>query len=85
MEKAERRALLGFVLISWLALGVRPVFWYKSRRMYVTEEHLVPVAWLFESLETVRSSPSNRKRLTRLSGRGILDSYHNNATNQSST
>lgn len=63
MEKAERRALLGFVLISWLALGVRPGFWYKSRRMYVTEEHLVPVAWLFESLETVRSSPSIRKRL----------------------
>ena len=63
MEKAERRALLGFVLISWLALGVRVGFWYKSHRMYVTEEHPVPVAWLLESLETVRSHPSNRKRL----------------------
>ena len=62
MEKAERRALLGFVLISWLALGVRAGFWYKSHRMYVTQEHPVPVAWLLESLETVRSSPSNRKR-----------------------
>ena len=62
MEKAERRALLGFVLISWLALGVRAGFWYKSHRMYVTLEHPVPVAWLLESLETVRSSPSNRKR-----------------------
>ena len=30
--------------------------------MYVTLEHPVPVAWLLESLETVRSSPSNRKR-----------------------
>ncbi|MGB2190780.1 MAG: helix-hairpin-helix domain-containing protein, partial [Flavobacteriales bacterium] len=29
---------------------------------YVTQEHPVPVAWLLESLETVRSSPSNRKR-----------------------
>ena len=62
MEKAERRALLGFVLISWLALGVRAGLWYKSHRMYVTLEHPVPVAWLLESLETVRSSPSNRKR-----------------------
>ena len=63
MEKAERRALLGFVLISWLALGVRAGFRYKSHRMYVTEEHPVPVVWLLESLETVRSHPSNRKRL----------------------
>ena len=62
MEKAERRALLGFVLISWLALGVRAGFWYKSHRMYVTEEHPVPLVWLLESLETVRSHPSNRKR-----------------------
>jgi DNA uptake protein ComE-like DNA-binding protein len=63
MEHAERRALLCFVLISWLALGVRAGFWYKEYRMYVTEEHPVPVAWLLESLETVRSSPSYRKRV----------------------
>ena len=62
MEKAERRALLGFVLISWLALGVRAGFWYKSHRMYVTQEHPVPVVWLLESLETVRSSRLYRKR-----------------------
>ena len=62
MEKAERHALLGFVLISWLALGVRAGFWYKSHRMYVTQEHPVPVAWLLESLETVRSSRLYRKR-----------------------
>ena len=62
MEKAERRALLGFVLISWLVLGVRAGFWYKSHRMYVTHEHPVPVAWLLESLETVRSSRLYRKR-----------------------
>jgi DNA uptake protein ComE-like DNA-binding protein len=53
---------LGFILISWFALGVRAGFWYKSHRMYVTQEHPVPIAWLLESLETVRSSPSNRKR-----------------------
>ena len=63
MEHTEQRALLGFVLISWLALGVRAGFWYKEHRMYVTEEHPVPIAWLLESLETVRSSPSYRKRV----------------------
>lgn len=62
MEHAERRALLGFVLISWLALGLRAGFWYKEHRMYVTEKHPVPVAWLLEALETVRSSPYNSKR-----------------------
>lgn len=63
MEYVERRALLGFVLISWLALGVRAGFWYKEHRMYVAEEHPVPVSWLLESLETVRSSSSNRRRV----------------------
>ena len=62
MEQAERRALLGFVLISWLALGVRAGFWYKEHRMYVAAENSVPVAWLLESLETVRSSRFGRKR-----------------------
>jgi DNA uptake protein ComE-like DNA-binding protein len=62
MEQAERRALLGFVLISWLALGVRAGFWYNEHRMYVAEENSVPVAWLLESLETVRSSRFGRKR-----------------------
>lgn len=62
MEHTEQRALLGFVLISWLALGVRAGFWYKEHRMYVTEEHPVPIAWLLESLETVHSSPYHSKR-----------------------
>ena len=62
MEKAKKRALLGLVLISLLALGVRAGFWYKSHRMYVTKEHPVPVAWLSESLETERLSLSTRKR-----------------------
>ena len=62
MEQAERRALLGFVLISWMALGVRAGFWYKEHRMYVAAENSVPVAWLLESLETVRSSQFGRKR-----------------------
>ena len=61
MEKAERRALLGFVLTSWMALWVRAGFWHKSHQMYVMKEYPAPVG-LFESLETVRSSPSNRKR-----------------------
>ena len=30
--------------------------------MYITKEHPIPVAWLLESLETVRASSSTRKR-----------------------
>ena len=46
--------MVGIGGACWVLVQVPP--------MYVTQEHPVPVAWLLESLETVRSSPSNRKR-----------------------
>ena len=51
MEKAERRALIGFVLVSWIALGVRAGFWYAERRTYVAMEGQVPVGWLLTALD----------------------------------
>ena len=68
MGKAERRALLGFVLISWMALAVRVGFWYKDRRMYAAMEHPVPVDWLLTALETAPSF-SYKRRSTDAGGR----------------
>jgi DNA uptake protein ComE-like DNA-binding protein len=62
MEKAERRALLGFVLISWAALAVRAGIWYKDRRTYAAMEYPVPVGWLLTALEAAPSARFAGKR-----------------------